>query len=242
MHKNSFNPKSLIGNWHENRYTDEYDAQSDATSNTYLQNPCKWPQAGEQEISLSIFRSNSHLFLRFLSSAYNKYVPISRAVGNNPNYNKVSWPAALQSVVHPSRDRLLTWTLNDQSPLSFTVYRRSLATQRRTGWTSSKVSSPMKLSKPRARSVTTRWAAEPNRSHLDRTLPPETLPHSRNTVRSTQWPTITSRGPTSAPHNGRSRIKTTTKCEQREWMWEVEICSIHRSQIFMNLPSTLAVI
>ena len=55
MHKNSYNPKSLIGNWHENRYTDEYDAQSDATSNTYLQNPCKWPQAGEQEISLSIF-------------------------------------------------------------------------------------------------------------------------------------------------------------------------------------------
>ena len=52
MHKNSYNPKSLIGNWHENRFTDEYDAQSDATSNTYLQNPCKCPQAGEKEISL----------------------------------------------------------------------------------------------------------------------------------------------------------------------------------------------
>ena len=127
MHKNSFNPKSLIGNWHENRYTDEYDAQSDATSNTYLQNACKWPQTRDKEMSLSIFRSNSHLFLRFLSSAYNKYVPISRAVGNNPNYNKVSWLTALQPVVHPSRGRLLTWTLNDPflSPCTGEVRQRN---------------------------------------------------------------------------------------------------------------------
>lgn len=41
MHKNSYNAKSLIGNWHENRYTDDYNRQHNATSNTFLQNPCK---------------------------------------------------------------------------------------------------------------------------------------------------------------------------------------------------------
>ena len=42
MHKNNFNPKTLNGNWHENRYTEEYDAQDNSTSNTYLQNPCTY--------------------------------------------------------------------------------------------------------------------------------------------------------------------------------------------------------
>ena len=42
MHKNNFNPKTLNGNWHENRYTEEYDAQDNQTSNTYLQNPCTY--------------------------------------------------------------------------------------------------------------------------------------------------------------------------------------------------------
>ena len=42
MHKNNFNPKTLNGNWHENRYTEEYDKLNDATSNTYLQNPCTY--------------------------------------------------------------------------------------------------------------------------------------------------------------------------------------------------------
>ena len=41
MHKNSYNAKSLIGNWHENRYTEDYNRQHNATSNTFLQNPCK---------------------------------------------------------------------------------------------------------------------------------------------------------------------------------------------------------
>lgn len=41
MHKNTYGPKTLNGNWLENRYTEEYDALNDATSNTYLPNPCK---------------------------------------------------------------------------------------------------------------------------------------------------------------------------------------------------------
>ena len=40
MHKNNYTAKTLNGNWHENRYTEEYDQLNDATSNTYLQNPC----------------------------------------------------------------------------------------------------------------------------------------------------------------------------------------------------------
>ena len=42
MHKNSFNPKSLNGNWHEERFTEEYNGQHNASSNTFLQNPCKF--------------------------------------------------------------------------------------------------------------------------------------------------------------------------------------------------------
>ena len=50
MHKNTYGPKTLNGNWLENRYTEEYYALNDATSNTYLPNPCKaltthWPVA-----------------------------------------------------------------------------------------------------------------------------------------------------------------------------------------------------
>jgi hypothetical protein len=41
MHKNAFNAKTLIGNWHENRHEDAYDEQANKTSNTYLKNPCK---------------------------------------------------------------------------------------------------------------------------------------------------------------------------------------------------------
>ena len=41
MHKNNYTAKTLNGNWHENRYTEEYDQLNDATSNTYLQNPCR---------------------------------------------------------------------------------------------------------------------------------------------------------------------------------------------------------
>jgi len=41
MHKNAYSAKTLNGNWLENRYTEEYDAMNDASSNTYLSNPCK---------------------------------------------------------------------------------------------------------------------------------------------------------------------------------------------------------
>lgn len=41
MHKNAYSAKTLCGNWAENRYTEEYDEVNNATSNTYLQNPCK---------------------------------------------------------------------------------------------------------------------------------------------------------------------------------------------------------
>ena len=53
MHKNSYNPKTLNGNWHENRYTEEYNILSNETSNTYMPNP-----------------------------SHNKYVSESHSVGN----------------------------------------------------------------------------------------------------------------------------------------------------------------
>jgi len=57
MHKNIYNPKTLNGNWFENRLTDEFDRKNDDTSNTYLANP-----------------------------SFNKYVPTSRAIGNSDSY------------------------------------------------------------------------------------------------------------------------------------------------------------
>ena len=61
MHKNNFAPKTLIGNWQENRFTEDFSANADSTSNTYLQNP-----------------------------SYNKYVSTSKDVGNSKQYQKVS--------------------------------------------------------------------------------------------------------------------------------------------------------
>lgn len=60
MHKNAYNPKSLNGNWFEDRHTDHFDAKHDSSSNTHLQNP-----------------------------SYNKYVTTSKAVGNQKEYQKV---------------------------------------------------------------------------------------------------------------------------------------------------------
>lgn len=57
MHKNFYNPKTLNGNWFENRFTDDFDKKNDETSNTYLANP-----------------------------SFNKYVPTSRAIGNSDSY------------------------------------------------------------------------------------------------------------------------------------------------------------
>ena len=64
MHKNAYTAKTLNGNWFENRFTDEYDQLNDKTSNTYLANP-----------------------------SYNKYVPTSKAIGNNDQFQKVTAPS-----------------------------------------------------------------------------------------------------------------------------------------------------
>jgi hypothetical protein len=61
MHKNAYNPKVLNGNWFENRFTDEYDKKTSETTNTYLPGP-----------------------------SASKYVPISRDIGNQPAFKKVS--------------------------------------------------------------------------------------------------------------------------------------------------------
>lgn len=55
MHKNAFQPKTLIGNWHENRFTDEYSEADNKTSNTYIKNPCKsfypfWQMFSSQQV------------------------------------------------------------------------------------------------------------------------------------------------------------------------------------------------
>lgn len=61
MHKNSYNPKTLNGNWFENRFTEDFDKKNDESSNTYLANP-----------------------------SYNKYIATSRAIGNAEPYEKVN--------------------------------------------------------------------------------------------------------------------------------------------------------
>ena len=61
MHKNSYNPKVLNGNWFENRFTDGYDMLANQTSNTHLPNP-----------------------------SFDKYVSTAKAIGNKPAYQKVS--------------------------------------------------------------------------------------------------------------------------------------------------------
>lgn len=60
MHKNAYQPKVLNGNWCENRFTDAYDKYNNETSNTHLPNP-----------------------------NYNKYVPTSKAVGDETSFKKV---------------------------------------------------------------------------------------------------------------------------------------------------------
>ena len=38
MHKNAYTPKTLNGNWYEDRFTSAYDKLANETSNTYLPN------------------------------------------------------------------------------------------------------------------------------------------------------------------------------------------------------------
>jgi hypothetical protein len=56
MHKNSYNPKTLNGNWQEERATESFE-KFNFTSNSYLKNP-----------------------------SHNKYISMSKVIGNNDNY------------------------------------------------------------------------------------------------------------------------------------------------------------
>ena len=60
MHKNAYGAKTLIGNWAEERSTDKFEDLNEAT-NSHLANP-----------------------------SYNKYVPISKDIGDKKDYAKVS--------------------------------------------------------------------------------------------------------------------------------------------------------
>ena len=53
MHKNSYNAKNLCGNWNEDRFTEKFDQHYNATSNTFLPNPCKYIRPAHR--SLSVF-------------------------------------------------------------------------------------------------------------------------------------------------------------------------------------------
>tara|TARA_B110001450_G_scaffold95904_1_gene90986 strand:- start:2052 stop:2222 length:171 start_codon:yes stop_codon:yes gene_type:complete len=56
MHKNTYTAKSLIGNWQEERSTEEFE-KTNEQANSHLANP-----------------------------SYNKYVPISKDIGNVKDY------------------------------------------------------------------------------------------------------------------------------------------------------------
>lgn len=58
MHKNSFNPKTLNANWYEERCTEDFE-KFNFTTNAYLKNP-----------------------------SHNKYIPMSKSIGNNDVYQK----------------------------------------------------------------------------------------------------------------------------------------------------------
>jgi len=60
MHKNIYTAKTLIGNWQEDRSTEAYEDKNEI-ANCYLPHP-----------------------------NYNKFIPISKDVGNNRDYTKVS--------------------------------------------------------------------------------------------------------------------------------------------------------
>lgn len=60
MHKNVYTAKTLIGNWAEERSTENFESTNEV-ANCHLPNPC-----------------------------YNKYIPISKDVGNKKDYLKVS--------------------------------------------------------------------------------------------------------------------------------------------------------
>jgi hypothetical protein len=60
MHKNVYTAKTLIGNWQEERSTNRFEKDNEV-ANCHLANP-----------------------------SYNKFVAISKDIGNKPDYEKVS--------------------------------------------------------------------------------------------------------------------------------------------------------
>lgn len=60
MHKNNYNPRTLIGNWNESRSTENFE-ESNEIAKSYLANP-----------------------------NYNKFIPISKDIGNKKDYERVS--------------------------------------------------------------------------------------------------------------------------------------------------------
>jgi len=60
MHKNVYTAKTLIGNWQEDRATEAFENKNEI-ANCYLPNP-----------------------------NYNKFLPISRDIGNKKEYQRVS--------------------------------------------------------------------------------------------------------------------------------------------------------
>ena len=60
MHKNTYTAKTLVGNWQEERSTEGFESFNEVT-NSYLPNP-----------------------------SYNKYIPISKEIGNVKEYKRVS--------------------------------------------------------------------------------------------------------------------------------------------------------
>ena len=60
MHKNSYAAKTLIGNWQEERCTEDFEKFNQAY-NSHLPNP-----------------------------SYSKFIPISKDIGNKKEYHKVS--------------------------------------------------------------------------------------------------------------------------------------------------------
>ena len=67
MHKNTYTAKALIGNWQEERSTQEFE-ESNAIANSFLENP-----------------------------SYNKYVPLSKDYGNKKQYQKQPFDNAEQN-------------------------------------------------------------------------------------------------------------------------------------------------
>ena len=78
MHKNAYHSKTLIGNWNEERSTQQFE-QDNEVSNSFLPNP-----------------------------SYNKYVPISKDYGDKKAYNKVSVFIHFYSNGHHTFRNLLT--------------------------------------------------------------------------------------------------------------------------------------